>query len=113
MTANDWSLYLLLGALLVALVSLPSLIRAQFPRLYRGPVAALGAALAGQNYPLGSRIAGLISALAAVALLRWLVPGWFGGPGLSVPAALVLSLVVFMSFAVWRYGIRIPRLRRP
>jgi hypothetical protein len=101
----DYGWYLrfaLLGVLMIALAALPPLVRARFPRFYRGPIAALGAVLARQRVPLRRRIAGLITAFVAVVLLRSLFPDWFGGPGLSTLPAAVFLLVIFMSFAFWR-----------
>jgi hypothetical protein len=101
----DYGWYLpfaLLGVLIIALAALPTFVRARFPRFYRGPIAALGAVLEEQRFPLRRRIAGLVTAFVAVVLLRWLLPDWFGGPGLSALPAAVFLLVVFMSFALWR-----------
>jgi hypothetical protein len=94
--------FALLGVLVIAVAALPPFVQARFPHAYRGPVAALGGALALQRYPLRQRIAGLITAFGAVVLLRWLLPDWFGGPRLSALAAAAFLLVIAVSFALWR-----------
>jgi hypothetical protein len=109
--SREYLSLVLLLLLLSAAVELPLLIRARFPRLYRGPLAVVGDRIDRQNYAFRLRIAGLMTAFASVALLRWLWPDWFGGRGLSLPAAAIFSLVIYLSFWVWRFGIRTPRLR--
>lgn len=79
-------------------------------RLRDGPVAEIVDRQRRQNYPLRSRLAGLLTAIDAVALIRWLRRDQFGGPGMSLPALAILSLVIYLSFWVWRFGIRTPRL---
>ncbi|HEY8757461.1 MAG TPA: hypothetical protein VIN74_03090 [Candidatus Limnocylindria bacterium] len=101
----------LIGTLFFAALAIPSVIRARFPRLYRGPLATIGERVAQRDYGFGPSMAGLITALAAVAVLRWLWPSSFAGPGLSLPAAVIFGLVVYMSFAIWRYLIRAAPLR--
>ena len=101
----------LFGTLFLAALAIPSVVRTRFPGLYRGPVAAIGERVAQKNYSFGSSMAGLITALVAVAVLRWLWPDWFAGPGLAPPAAVIFGLVVFMSFAIWRYLTKAAPLR--
>jgi hypothetical protein len=81
----------LFGTLFIAALEIPSVIGTRFPSLYRGPLAAIGDRLAQGNHSFSSTMVGLITALAAVAVLRWLWPDWFAGTGPSLPAAVILG----------------------
>ncbi len=89
-----------LGVIVVAAV--PDLIRVRFPSVYRGPVVWLDDRFGRRRYPIGARIAGLITALVVLVALQSLFPDSFGGPGLSFGAAIVIGLAIQLSFTVWR-----------